>query len=115
VFKGAGHSIGVDAAPPDMRGSVWDQDWFEDPIWRKDRVHSISLHFITAFLNVHLRGDTAAAAYLQVANLDSDRAPWNGPDTPFDARSEGGTNTAWKGFVRNHQAGLLLRHLDPTL
>ena len=113
VFKEAGHSIGADPVPEGMRGSLWDQDWFEDPVWRKDRVTSISLHFITAFLDLHLKGDASREAYFQVSDPDSDRSPWSDPETRYDAVSQGGSNTAWKGFVRNHQAGLVLRHLDP--
>jgi hypothetical protein len=81
--------------------------------WRKDRVTSISLHFITAFLDLHLQGDASRAAYFQVSNPASDKSPWSGPSTPYDAISPGCPNTAWKGFVRNHQVGLILRHLDP--
>jgi predicted dienelactone hydrolase len=111
VFKRGGHSIGADPVPPEMRDSVWNEDWFEDPVWRKERIVSISLHFITAFLDLHLKGDATRAEYLQVANEDSDQSPWTGPDGPYDAISAGAPNTAWKGFVRNHQVGLVLRRL----
>jgi predicted dienelactone hydrolase len=114
VFKGAGHSIGVDPLPAEMRGNAWNQAWFEDPVWRKERITATSLHFITAFLDLHVKGDASRADYLTVSSADSDDAPWSGPDTPFDAVSQGGANTAWKGFVRNQQVGLILRHLEPT-
>jgi predicted dienelactone hydrolase len=114
VFKEGGHSIGVDPVPPGMRSSLWDADWFEDPVWRKDRVISVSLHFITAFLDLHLKGDPSRAAYFDVSNPDSDKSPWNAPDAAYDAVSGGMPNTAWKGFLRNHQAGLVLQHLDTT-
>jgi predicted dienelactone hydrolase len=113
VFKEGGHSIGVDPVPAEMRDNLWDQDWFEDPVWRKDRVTSITLHFITAFLDLHLKGDASRGAYFQVSNPESDSSSWSDPETRYDAVSQGGSNTAWKGFVRNHQAGLVLRHLDP--
>jgi len=113
VFKEGGHSIGVDPVPAEMRDSLWDQDWFEDPVWRKDRVTATSLHFITAFLDLHLKGDASREAYFQVSNPESDKSPWSDSETRYDAVSQGGPNTAWKGFVRNHQVGLVLRHLDP--
>ena len=114
VFRGGGHSVGLDPAPPEMRSRLWDLDWFEDPVWRKDRMNAISLHFITAFLDWHLKGDAASARYFHVATERSDDAAWKGPETPYDAVSEGGDNPAWKGFERNHQNGLVLRHLDAT-
>jgi predicted dienelactone hydrolase len=112
VFHGAGHSLGVDPAPNEMRDRLWDLDWFEDPIWRKDRLNAISLHFITAFLDLNLKGDQTRAAYLKTSSEESKDAAWSGPETPYDAVSDGGNNPAWKGFPRNHQGGLLLRHLD---
>lgn len=113
TFLGAGHSIGTDPAPPQMRGRMWDFDWFEDAVWRKERVNGISLHFITAFLDLHLKGEVAKAEYLTVPSPQSDGAGWTGSAAPYAAVSEGGDNPTWKGFVRNHQNGLILRHLSP--
>jgi predicted dienelactone hydrolase len=116
TFKGAGHSIGLNPAPDAMRGQLWDQDWFEDPVWRKERVNAINAHFITAFLDTYVKGDHDRAAYLDVPVTDSDAGVWP-PTTPpasYDAYSPGmgGTNTVavtlWKGFQRNHAAGLEL-------
>jgi len=42
-----------------MRSRLWDQDWFEDPVWRKDRINSINAHFITAFLDRHVQDDVS--------------------------------------------------------
>jgi predicted dienelactone hydrolase len=114
VFRGAGHSLGTDPAPPEMRTRLWDLDWFEDPVWSKERINAISLHFVTAFLDLHLKSDASRAAYLRVPREESDRADWVSPDSAYDAVSQGGDNPTWKGFPRNHQAGLILRHLDPV-
>ena len=114
VFRGGGHSIGVDPAPPEMQANLWDLDWFEDPIWRKDRVNAISLHFITAFLDLHLKGEAQRVAYLDVPKPESDGAAWTGAASPYAVVSQGGSNPTWKGFVRDHQNGLILRHLAAT-
>lgn len=111
TFVEAGHTIGTNPLPAGMRARLWDMDWFEDPVWRKPRVNAISLHFITAFLGQHLKGETAMADYLAVPSERSDGAGWTGPPTPYAAVSQGGTNPHWKGFIRNHQSGLILRHL----
>jgi predicted dienelactone hydrolase len=90
TFKECGHSIGLNPAPDTMRGRLWDQDWFEDPVWRKDRVNAISLHFITAFLDRYVKGDVSRDAYLDVPVDDSSAA------------------AVWKGFQPKHVAGLEL-------
>jgi predicted dienelactone hydrolase len=117
TYKQAGHAIALNPAPPEMRGSVWDMDWFEDPIWRNDRVGAINLHFITAFLGLHLRGDGSRAAYLNVPVENSDDGVWNAPaGVPWGAYSPGGGGvTLWKGFQRRHARGMELRHLDAAV
>ncbi|MFD2783582.1 alpha/beta hydrolase family protein [Novosphingobium pokkalii] len=91
TFEGAGHALGTDPAPPQMRQALWDMDWFEDPVWRKARLNGISLHFITAFLGLHLRHDAAMQAYLSVPQERSDGAAWKGAETPYAAVSQGAT------------------------
>ena len=112
TYLQAGHSVALNPAPPQMRGSVWDMDWFEDPIWRQDRINAINLHFITAFLEWHLRGRTELSAYLDVPVVKSSEGVWNAPPgTPWGAYSPGGPAvTLWKGFQRRHAQGLELRH-----
>jgi predicted dienelactone hydrolase len=113
TYKQAGHNIALNPAPAQMRSSAWDMDWFEDPIWRPDRLNAINLHFITAFLAVHLRGEVAPAVYLNVPVENSDDGVWKAPDdTPWGAYSPGGDGvTLWKGFQRRHARGMELRHL----
>ena len=110
TYRHAGHAVGLNPAPPEMRRSMWDLDWFEDPVWRPDRIDAINLHFITAFLDRYVRGDVSRAAYLDVAVVASDDGVW--PDAgPYAAFSPGtGTVTVWKGFQRRHVRGLELRH-----
>jgi hypothetical protein len=110
TFKGCGHSIGLNPAPETMRARLWDQDWFEDPVWRKDRVNAISAHFISAFLDRYVKDDTSRDAYLNVPASESDTGTWPSPNPfPYDAYSPGGNGVSvWKGFQRNHAAGLEL-------
>ena len=110
TFKGAGHAIGLNVVPPAMRSHLWDEDWFEDPVWRKERLSAINVHFITAFLDRYVKGDLSRQAYLDVQTPDSDDGVW--PQTspsPYSAYSPSDSNiTVWKGFQRNHAAGLQL-------
>ena len=110
TFKGGGHAIGLNPVPDAMRQRLWDQDWFEDPVWRKERITAINAHFITAFLDRYVKGDESRSAYLDVPVPESSAGVWPAA-TPlaYDAYSPGGANiTVWKGFQRNHAAGLEL-------
>ncbi len=113
TYRQAGHAIALNPAPSEMRGSLWDIDWFEDPIWRQDRINAINLHFITAFLAVHVRGEVGREAYLNVPVAESDAGEWNAPvGTPWGAYSPGGAGvTLWKGFQRRHARGMVMEHL----
>jgi predicted dienelactone hydrolase len=110
TFKEAGHALGLNAAPPGMRAHLWDQDWFEDPVWRKERISAINLHFITAFLDRYVKNDISREAYLHVRTVDSDAGVWPAQSSlPYSAYSPSdSTITVWKGFQRNHAAGLQL-------
>jgi hypothetical protein len=113
TFKQAGHSIGLNPAPDAMHGRLWDQDWFDDPVWRPERVNAINVHFITAFLDRYVRDDVSRDSYLNVPTPDGDAGIWPATDTsPYAAFSpaENGI-TVWKGFQRGHAAGLELQHL----
>jgi len=115
TFKQAGHAIGLNAVPGEMRARLWDQDWFEDPVWRKDRISAVNVHFITAFLDLYVKGDDSRSAYLSVQTTDSDEGVWPaGSSLAYGAFSPSDTNiTVWKGFQRNHAAGLQLLSAVP--
>jgi hypothetical protein len=110
TFVNGGHSIGMNPAPDTMRGRLWDQDWFEDPVWRKERVLGVELHFITAFLDRYVKGETAKGAYLATPSPVSNDGAW--PVRAGDAyaafSSGAPPSTVWKGFQRSHSAGLEL-------
>ena len=110
TFKECGHSIGLNPAPETMRARLWDQDWFEDPVWRKDRVNAISAHFISAFLDRYVKDDASRDAYLNVPTPESAAGTWPSPNPyPYDTYSPGANGVSvWKGFQRDHAAGLEL-------
>ncbi len=112
TFLQGGHDIGLSPAPEQMRGSLWDLDWFVDPIWRPERVNAINLHFITAFLALHLKHDASMRSFLDLPVEVGGDGAWKAPDgTPWGAYSPGGNGiTLWKGFQRKHAQGMTLRH-----
>ena len=115
TFLGAGHRIGLGSAPKEMRHRLWDQDWFEDPVWGSDRIVGINLHFITAFLDRYVKDDTSRAGYLDGLTPRSNDGIWPAAaGEPYGAYSPGaGGVTLWKGFQRQHAEGLELLHESP--
>ena len=116
TFKGAGHAIGLNPVPDSMRQRLWDQDWFEDPVWSKERINEINAHFITAFLDRYVKGDESRAAYLSVATPNAAAGEWPASRPyAYDAYSPGTSDvTVWKGFHRNHATGLELLEARPA-
>jgi predicted dienelactone hydrolase len=114
TFEQGGHAIGFGPAPPEMRGTLWDLDWFEDMVWRKERIVGINLHMITAFLDLHLKGDRSRAPYLDGLVPDSDAGVWtDNPERWGDFSPQMGEITVWKGFQRRHAMGLQLLRAAP--
>ena len=116
TFLGAGHRIGLGPAPEEMRHRLWDQDWFEDPVWRPERIVGINLHFITAFLDRYVKDDASRAGYLDGLTPEI-RTTASGRPQPVIATTatvpaRGGI-TLWKGFQRQHAEGLELLHESP--
>ena len=76
---------------------------------------AISLHFMTAFLDRYVKGDTSRAAYIDGLVVESGKGTWDAPQgTPWSARSPGGKVTLWKGFQRRHATGMTLMHAEPV-
>jgi predicted dienelactone hydrolase len=115
TFLGGGHAIGMGPAPPEMRTDLWNHDWFEDSVWRKDRLMAITQHFVTAFLDRYVKDDATRSAFIDGLVEKSSDGTWDAPPgTPWSARSPGGAGvTLWKGFQRRHAEGLSLLHAAP--
>jgi predicted dienelactone hydrolase len=116
TYKGGGHRIGLGPAPDEMRARLWDFDWFEDPVWRSDRIVGINLHFITAFLDRYVKDDASRASYLDGMTIESVHGDWPasaaGAYADFSPGADG--ITVWKGFQRQHAEGLELLHEAPA-
>ncbi len=112
TFREASHSLALIGAPPEMHSTFWDEDWFEDPVWRKDRLLNVQAHFITAFLDAHVKGDAAKAAYIDGLIPSSDDGKWaNAPGGRYAGFSPGApTSTIWKGFQPSRVSGMMLEY-----
>jgi hypothetical protein len=88
VYQNARHNVGGNPAPVEAMGSFAARAFFEEPVWRKERIGAINQHFITAFLDLYVKGDETRRAYLD-ATLPS---------------------SSWKGFQKRWALGLELQH-----
>jgi hypothetical protein len=64
LYRNARHNVGGNPLPEEAGASFKYREMFEEPVWRGDRINAINQHFITAFLNRHLKDDGTAAPYL---------------------------------------------------
>ena len=108
TFREAAHSIALIGAPPEMRSTFWDEDWFEDAVWRKDRLIAIQTHFITAFLDRYVKGDVSMASYIDGLVPNSNDGVWaTAPAGRYAGFSPGAPQaTLWKGFQPNKASGM---------
>lgn len=108
TFREAAHSIALIGAPPAMRESFWDLDWFEDAVWRKDRLMAVQAHFITAFLDRNVKGEAAKSSYLDGLVPNSNDGKWpNAPTGRYAGFSPGApASTIWKGFQPSRVSGM---------
>ncbi|HEU4516915.1 MAG TPA: hypothetical protein VFR77_06395, partial [Steroidobacteraceae bacterium] len=115
TYLGGGHRIGLGPPPEEMRHRLWDQDWFADAVWSPTRIVGINLHFITAFLDRHVKDDTSRASYLDGLTPRSNDGVWPpSANEAYGSYSPGtGGVTLWKGFQRGHAEGLELLHARP--
>ncbi len=91
----ARHNVGGNPPPPEAMGKFSTQAFFDEPVWRKERISAINQHFITAFLDLYVKGDETRREYLTLAPKAPDR------------------NTTWKGFQPRWSLGLEGRHIAP--
>lgn len=117
VYENGRHSVGGNPEPPFSHDYYDMTDWFNEPVWRRDRIVGINQHFVTAFMNSLLKGDEAADAYLNVAPTRSSDGVW--PIRPGGYTggeySSGDIDgkTYWKGFQRRWALGMQM-HIAPA-
>jgi predicted dienelactone hydrolase len=110
TFKNAGHSAG---APYPLPVEILNSDdktgasHYTDPVWDTVRMNNIMDHFVTAYLDYHLKGREERNAYL-------DLVP-DGADAVYSVRNgqQSEDHSYWKGFGAGTAVGLSLEHLQP--
>ena len=82
------------------------REFFEEPAWRKERITAINQHFVTAFLDLELKGDESKRTFLHVAPERSNDGKWPlAQGQSVGAKFSEGAGY-WKGFQRRWAVGL---------
>jgi predicted dienelactone hydrolase len=114
TFLGGSHNV---AAPIPAPAEAWAYSetlrlfpfvHYEDGVWGSVRSNNILQHFATAFLSVHLKGETDKQAYLTLVA--------RGADGVYAVERDGTPKpgyTYWKGFKPRTATGLVLERLAP--
>jgi len=112
VYREAAHNIaGNPVALPE--GAPFPVvEAFADPVWRKERIEAINQHFVTAFLDYTLKGDSARLAYLKVPVAYASDGKWpSAPGQQWGGKFAGDQQPGyWRGFQRRWARGLELHH-----
>jgi len=106
VYQNARHNIGGNPPPREVPASYSTYEFFDEPVWRKERTMAINQHFITAFLDLNLKGDESKRSYLHVTPALSNDGKWPlPPGASAGAKLSDGMNF-WKGFQRRWALGM---------
>ncbi|MCP1167296.1 alpha/beta hydrolase family protein [Limimaricola litoreus] len=107
TFDDANHNAAAPMPAPDESWEVSETlgyapfDHYADAVWDTTRMNNVTQHFVTAFLDLHLKGDEAKADYLDLVPNSAD-AVWD--------RAEDGTpnegDSYWAGFPNRTAKGL---------
>ena len=110
VFQNARHNVGGNPTPAEALSDFPTLESFDEPVWRKERITAINQHFVTAFLDLHVKGDETRRAYLEPPTVHSNDGLWPLPpgQSAGDSYSDG--EAYWKGFRRRWALGLELHH-----
>ena len=113
TFENANHNVGAPMAPPE---EAWgfDEDLGFDPamhyldfVWDNTRMNNISQHFITAWLDLQLKGDESKAAYFDLVPSSNDGVRVTNEDGTLSENS-----TYWAGFPPRSAQGLRFEMLS---
>jgi hypothetical protein len=114
VYENARHNVGGNPTPQEAMQHFVTREFFEEPSWRKDRITAINQHFITAFLDLTLKGDESRRAYLYVKPEKSNEGRWPLPQgSSVGGKFSDGTDY-WKGFQRRWAVGLEMHCSAPA-
>ena len=108
TYDSAGHNAGAPMPVPAeaLQPGITGADHYLDPVWDSTRMNNIAQHFITAWMDLQLKGDSDKSAYLDLVPV-SNEGVWSTEDdgTPKADHSY------WTGFEKGYARGLRLEWL----
>lgn len=112
VFREARHNIVGNAFDLPAGAPFRAIEFVNEPVWRQDRINGINQHFVTAFLDLHLKGETDKAAYLNVPTENANDSTWEtSTGEQLNGKLAGDDETQhWRGFQRRWAVGLEMLH-----
>ncbi len=109
TFAQAGHNA---AAPMPAPSAAWSDPaiyaHYADPVWDNVRMNNVLQHFVTAFMDLHLKDDTAKGGYLDLVEESGDGV-WS---VSGEGRPVAG-HTYWRGFPEGTARGLRFETRPP--
>lgn len=81
---------------------------YSDPVWNTARMNNIAQHFVTAWLDERLKGETGKGAYLDLVPNSND-----GVYSLREDGSEAPDHSYWKGFAKGTAKGLMFEVKAP--
>lgn len=114
VYENARHNVGGNPPPPETLRGFTTREFFDEPVWRKDRITAINQHFVTAFLDLHLKGLEARRAFLHPSPERSNDGQWPLAEGESAGAQFSNGKEYWKGFQRRWAVGLEMRCSEPA-
>ncbi len=108
TYVNGGHNAGAPMPAPEESFYFNEDKGFDisehytDPVWDTVRMNNIAQHFVSAWLDVHLKGDTGKSAYLDLTE--------NSNDGVWSAEEDGtlkDDHSYWTGFSKGTAKGLM--------
>lgn len=108
TYMNAGHNAGAPMPAP-TESYYFSEDkgfniseHYTDAVWDTARMNNIAQHFVTAWMDSHLKNDAEKGGYLDLVE-DSNAGVWSVEDDG----TEKGDHSYWKGFAEGSAKGLM--------
>ena len=108
TYMNAGHNAGAPMPAPE-ESYYFNEDkgfniseHYTDAVWDTARMNNIAQHFVTAWLDNHLKGEAEKASYLDLVE-DSNAGVWSQAEDGTDKED----HSYWKGFPEGTAKGLI--------
>ncbi len=107
TYVNGGHNAGAPMPAPEESYYFNEEKGFDisehytDPVWDTARMNNIAQHFVTAWMDMHLKGDEAKGAYLDLVEV-SHEGVWSVNEDGTEKED----HSHWKGFGQGTAKGL---------